>query len=136
MQKCTGFAIRLVLHLLLTDAFLIMTTTSVSVIAKPKRFRFSKDFDIALLRSVSSIGAHLAADGKTVERFNSILTMFLVRPEFLSTAANVPPPKLKTVQDRFKELVKERKVAVKRSNAAIVIAEDHEEMEQILDSII
>ena len=46
------------------------------------------------------------------------------------------PPKLKTVRDRFNELVKERRVAVKRNIAASGIAEEHEEMEQLLDSII
>ena len=113
-----------------------MAATSAPAIAKPKRFRFSTEFDIALLRCISSNGAHLAALGKTEEKFTSVLTTFLATPEFLSRSANVPPFKLKTVRDRFKELVKERRVVVKRKVAASGIAEEHGEMEQLLDSII
>ena len=62
---CPSFIILLVLNLIFSDAMLKMATASVPAIAKDKRFRFTTDFDVALLRYVSSSGAHLAAHGKT-----------------------------------------------------------------------
>lgn len=70
---------RLVLHLLLS-AYILIMVTSVPAIAKPKRFRFLKDFDIALLRCVSSNEERLVAHGKTEEKSSRVLIMFLATP--------------------------------------------------------
>ena len=60
--------------------------------------------------------------------------MIIATSEFLSRAANVPPPKLKTARERLKGLVKERRVAVKRNIPASGISGENGEMEQILNS--
>ena len=62
--------------------------------------------------------------------------MFLATPEYLTRAANIPTHKLKTSRDWLKELVKERRVVLKRTIADCGIAEEHGEMEQLVDSFI
>ena len=100
----------------------------------PKRFRFVKEFDSALLRCVGANSAQQAGHGKTEENYGGVLAIFLVTPEYLSRTMNVPPPQLKAVRKNVKKLLK--KCLIKSNIAVSGIAEKYGELEQLLDSII
>eukprot|EP00171_Calliarthron_tuberculosum_P022180 IDg22180t1 len=103
---------------------------------KMKRFRFNHNFDLALIRCVTVSGAHLAKHGEREEKYAGLLAMFLASREFLEKSEEVPPPKVLTIRERIKVLVKERRAVNKRNIAATGIAEEYGELEQLLDGII
>ena len=100
-----------------------------------KRFRFSGNCDLFLLRAVRANDAHIPARGKVNSLYVKVLNLFLK----LSSAEileSTHKPYTKTLIDRFKRLVQQRRNDVKRTAKASGIHEAHGEKEVLLDDLI
>ena len=115
------------------------TVPSCSIIATgiggKRRIRFSKSFDILLLKSVITVDAHLARHGETQTRFLAALTHFTagIPARVLDTFVSIS---WKTINDRFKKVVADHREAVKINTTASGIIEVRGEREELLDDII
>lgn len=102
---------------------------------KKRRMRFSSTFDILLLKAVTAVDAHLAPHGESQKRFDEALGLFTAS---LPAAAlqGMCQPSWKTLNDRFKKIVADHRIAVKRNGAASGIIEVRGERELLLDDIV
>lgn len=97
--------------------------------------RFSTSWDVLLLKAVCGVDAHVPPYGQTQARFEEALAIFIgsVPEEGL---LNVFPPTWKTLNDRFKKVVADHRVAVTQNAVASGIIEVRGEREVLLDDII
>ena len=102
---------------------------------KLKRFRFLETYDVFLLRAVRVSDAHIPEHGQTDALYGKVLTAFMEQvPAVVFT--NMHRPSKKTLSDRFKRLVQQRRQAVKVNLAASGIIEPHGDKEVLLDDLI
>lgn len=102
---------------------------------KRRRIRFNTSLDILLLQSVMLAGAHIAKHGAMQKSFEDACLQFMKNaPRYLITEAT--KPSWKTVNDRFKKLVSERRAENNHNMTLSGITEVVGEREQLLDDII
>lgn len=82
-----------------------------------------------------SVDAHLAPHGATQARFEEALALFLSSAPS-GGLQNVCAPSWKTLNDRFKKVISDHRLAVRNNAAASGIIEVRGEREQLLDDIV
>ncbi len=99
-----------------------------------KRFRFDKEADIALVNTIMLAEAHVAKNWEVKEKFNGAFNMFCVSRAVASKVEEcMPKPKLSTIQEHFRKLIKNRCAANRSNDAASGISEVYGDLEQSLD---
>ena len=91
-----------------------------------RRFRFDREADLALANAVLLAEAHTAKNGEVKERYSGAFNMFWASHVVTKKVSNgMPLPKLSTIQDHVRKLLKNRRVANKSNVAASGIAEEY-----------
>ena len=88
-----------------------------------------------LLKAVISVDAHLAPHGATQRRYEEALALF-VSSSSSGGLQNVCAPTWKTLNDRFKKVVSDHRLAVRNNAVASGIIEVRGEREDLLDDIV
>ncbi len=102
-----------------------------------RRFRFDRDADVALINAIMLAEVHNAKTGERREEFNSPYNMFCSSPaETCKIERGMPKPKSTTIQEHYRELVKDRRAANRSSIAVSGVAEEYGELEEVLDNVI
>eukprot|EP00171_Calliarthron_tuberculosum_P022710 IDg22710t1 len=77
---------------------------------RAKRFLFNDELDNVLLDHVFTAQAHVSKYGEVEKAFEGVTGMFCVAPAVVKAMeGGAPVPKVKTVRERFKNLVKKRR---------------------------
>lgn len=104
---------------------------------RTKRFAFNEELDLLLMDVVVKSNAHVSKYGEVEKAFGSVLSMFCASSSVLKAIeGGAPVPKLKTVRESFKSLIKKRRSVNKLNIAASGIAKDSTPLDEMLDSII
>lgn len=100
-----------------------------------KRMRFSSTMDILLLQAVTLHDAHIAPHGMMQKRFEDVFDVFLkTLPS--SAVKNCINVSWKTLSDRFRKLVVDRRFTNRKTVGMSGISECFGEREQLLDDVI
>lgn len=99
------------------------------------KFTFDQKDKMTLVQSVAEHGAHLAAHGHLDRLFEKVKDTFI---------ENIPPstwlqhvkPSVKTLRDKFRAMMRDRRRVDHENSAASGIAEDITEVNQLLDDLI
>lgn len=112
-----------------------VTSAPTTAVPRGRRFRFIESYDFFLLRAVCSVDVHLAGRGqseglyqKVHERFMDMVPAVVFR--------HMRKPSCKTLVDRFKRLVGQRREVVKRTARESGIIERYGEKEVLMDDLI
>ena len=101
------------------------------------RFRFDKDCDLALVNAVMLADAHVAKRGESMDKFNSAFDMFCAsRPVIAKIERGMPAPAMRSVQEHWRKLIRDRRAANHRNVAASGVAEEYGDLEMTLDKTI
>lgn len=100
-----------------------------------KRFRIKRIYNFFLVRYITVIEAHLQIHGQTEAKYECVLGVFLTSHEFISKSNVIHSPKLNTMRDCYRDLVKERRIFVKQKLAASFIEYVYEDRKNILDKM-
>ena len=100
-----------------------------------KRFRFTSQFDLGVLKPVMAVGAHLAPWGKTQSFFEETFKAFAISAEFRATKGLALPTR-KTLSDRFRKLAADREADNSRTIAVSGIVEVYGDKQQLLDDML
>eukprot|EP00171_Calliarthron_tuberculosum_P011128 IDg11128t1 len=107
---------------------------------RAKRFRFPLDLDWFFCEPFELFDAHLHKHGEGEVKFGGVLAMFMSSHEYITKAdaaqGGLTPPKVNTVWDRFKDIVKECRAAVRANATASGISETYDEREQLIHGLI
>ena len=105
------------------------------VIPKLRRFNFTAQYDLDLLKAIRGTDAHIFQRGKTEALYHEVLTSFLsLIPPAVFDSTKKPSPK--TLKDRFKLFCVQHRSNDSKNRNASGIAEDHGEKEILLDDLI
>ena len=90
-----------------------------------KKFRFSIDVDLVLVRCVGLNNAHLANYDEVESKWEGVHSMFCAAPEIVRKLENesIAPPKARTLTERFTQLIRDRISESKRNIAALGVSE-------------
>eukprot|EP00171_Calliarthron_tuberculosum_P004172 IDg4172t1 len=101
------------------------------------RFTFTGELDAILVKCVQESDAHAAKYGEVEKVFEGVRSMFCASSEVLKAMENgAPTPKVKTVRERFKALMKKRRKVNNRNIAGSGIEEEPTALDEALDSVI
>lgn len=98
----------------------------------PRKFFFTKEFQLLMLQAVRQHDAHKAIHGKKDEAFGDVVRTF-VDSVPATTWRTMKKPTIKTLRDKFRALLADRKIRVERNHASAGIAEEVGPMDQLLD---
>ncbi|CAN8065886.1 unnamed protein product [Agarophyton chilense] len=105
-----------------------------SAFSKPKRkgFRFIKAYDMVLLRAVRLAGAHIAEHGQSDRLYQEVHKTFMEHVTYV-VFKQMQEPSFKTLVDRFKRVVAQRREYVKVTSRASGITEKYGEKKILVD---
>lgn len=96
-----------------------------------RRFWFTDSCRMLLLNCIREKNAHLAEHGTKDDAFRAVLEKFIaLTPE--NRWRRVQKPKLKSIRDKFRTMMSERKKTVETNAAASGIAEEDPSLEELL----
>lgn len=99
------------------------------------KFTFSVENKLLLAQSVATHSAHLAEHGHLDEEFEKVRLTFLENlPK--STWETVSVPGVKTLRDKFRAMIRARRIADRSNASASGISEEITETDQVLDDLI
>lgn len=111
------------------------TMTPLSGMIRKKRLRFNNAWDIILLKLVVFGEAHLARHGECQNRFQIVLERFISQFSNEVWSATIKPT-WKSLNDRYKKVVADHRIARRANEAASGIIEIRGEREELLDDIV
>lgn len=102
---------------------------------RKRRIRFSKAWDVLLLKTILVEEAHLARHGEAQNRFEDVLKRFIpsIPDDMWHTTTK---PTWKSLNDRYKKIISDHRTATRANLAASGIVEERGEREQLLDDIL
>lgn len=107
----------------------------VSATIKKRRLRFNTTWDIILLKAVVFGEAHLAKHGESQHRFEEVLKKFTAQLAD-NIWVNTTRPTWKSLNDRYKKIIADHRVARRQNESASGIVEIRGEREELLDDIV
>lgn len=116
-----------------TDSGNAHVTTTRSI--QRRKFSFSKELILIFLQSVRLHDAHLAQHGKKDEVFGKVCATFLSNLP-AATWEHLRKPTVKTLRDKFRTLMADRKSSNAHNENASGIAEDVGPIDQLLDDFL
>lgn len=102
-----------------------------------RRFVFSHDTDMALIAETQLFNAHICSQGQKKIKYQEVLENFLKSREYMSVAGEgMPIPTWKTLNDRMRKLINDRKKFDAKMRRSSGTEENYDEKARILNIII
>lgn len=104
-------------------------------VKKKMKFTFNDDTKLLLLSAVQEHKAHVADHGHQAEKMKNVLNTFIENIPS-DTWLRHEKPKVKTLSDKLRAMMKERKQTNEENTGASGIAEDVTDVDELLDDLL